>query len=217
MAVKRVKQSCPFCPFYLCYTGRVKKTGEPGTADTGRAGTGYRTDIIHRAWQRGESPSRAEPLLSCKPPGGRLCSVHPMAADGLAYICGLCYAVVAQLVERLLWEQEAVGSRPTGGTINRAHRNRSHKAHDDFSLFSHRRALRASTPCPPCRMHRKFHASCASERLRDPAPPLRVLPGGQSDAGHGRPDVFLQKIGKISGVSLRIGRPGREFTPITWG
>ena len=90
--------------------------GEPGTADTGRAGTGYRTDIIHRAWQRGESQSRAEPLLSCKPPGGRLCSVYPVAADGLAYICGLCYAIAAQLAERLLWEQEAVGSRPTDGT-----------------------------------------------------------------------------------------------------
>lgn len=155
MAVKRVKQSCPFCPFYLCYTGRVKKTGEPGTADTGRAGTGYRTDIIHRAWQRGESQSRAEPLLSCKPPGGRLCSVYPVAADGLADICGLCYAIAAQLAERLLWEQEAVGSRPTDGTINRAHRNRSTKRMMAFHFFTSPGAARAHTSAQACRMPRK--------------------------------------------------------------
>ena len=49
------------------------------------------------------------------------------------------------------------------------------------------------------------------------SPPLRVLPGGQCGAGHGRPDVFLQKIRKNSGISLRIRGPGQRFTPIDGG
>ena len=58
-------------------------------------------------------------------------------------------------------------------------------------------------------------ASCFVHWMR--SPPLRVLPGGQAGAGHGRPDVFLQKIRKISGISLRIRRPGQRFTPIYGG
>ena len=54
-------------------------------------------------------------------------------------------------------------------------------------------------------------ASCFVHWTR--SPPLRVLPGGQAGAGHGRPDVFLQKIRKNSGVSLRIRTPARDSPP----
>ena len=80
-----------------------------------------------------------------------------------------------------------------------------------------RRALAGIHSVPALSEAPEAHEGCVPEGLQGPAPPLRVLPGGQSDAGHGRPGVFLQKIGKISGVSLRIGCPGREFTPMYGG